>query len=517
MLLLGAMCETQTQGQISDPSGFFNLGTIQVLIPSGSSYQTDTLGKVCSLAETGSFGGWIHHAFPATGFFHTQLADGAWCIIDPEGYEFIAMSVVSVEKGGGISLPSALKRYSINSMGNWSDLTIPDIPYCPRFNFLQGFKNTDPALKELFNRDILPVFEPGFEVYCDLQAALFVKPFLKDPWVIGYFTDNELNFHRAKLDDYLGLDTGNANYLAARSWIEQRQGTDPVITDEDRDAFRGHIVSTYAEKVFTAVKKHDPDHMILGPRLHASGKYNPYILRGIGPYVDILGINFYSRWEPYEESMDQWLEESGKPFLITEFYTKAEDTGLPNTTGAGWKVYTQQDRAWFFENFTLALLSHPGSVGWQWFRYMDKDGVNRGILSTDYTWYEELLESMHKIGRDVYNLRRFLLGMSYDPQPDPACGMSITLERNHAAGNCTIFPDPSESSVQVFLKSPVPQDLQVSMFNVRAEKVFQQRFNSVQAGTEIKIHGRSHGLDPGFYLIRIDGGNWIQREKLILF
>ena len=49
--------------------------------------------------------------------------------------------------------------------------------------------------------------------------------------------------------------------------------------------------------------------------------------------------------------MNNWGEWSGKPFLITEWYVKGEDSGLPNATGAGWNVPTQDDR-----NFLRKLL-----------------------------------------------------------------------------------------------------------------------------------------------------------------
>lgn len=51
--------------------------------------------------------------------------------------------------------------------------------------------------------------------------------------------------------------------------------------------------------------------------------------------------------------MQNWDVWANKPFIITEFYTKAEDSGLTNVTGAGWKVRTQKDRG-----ITLRKLHH---------------------------------------------------------------------------------------------------------------------------------------------------------------
>ena len=153
-----------------DPAGFFNLGTTEITLPNGKSYATDTIGWVCSAAETGRYGGWTGSKHEATGYFYVDSVDGNWFIVDPDGYEFIAKSVVSVEKGGPVSLPGDFKQFSINSMGNWSDLTIPGIPVCPRYTFLQSFKNTAPQLKNLFDQNIFPVYEPGWPVFCNSSA-----------------------------------------------------------------------------------------------------------------------------------------------------------------------------------------------------------------------------------------------------------------------------------------------------------------------------------------------------------
>lgn len=500
----------------SDSTGFFRTGTTNVKLPNGNSYASDTLGRVCSMAELGTYGGWIKSSHPSTGFFYAKQTEGNWHLVDPEGYEFIAMSVVSVEKGGPVNLPGDLEWNMINSMGNWSDLSITDIPVCPRYTFLQNFKNSSSSLKDLFDRDILPVFDPGYGTFCDAQASLFVSEFRNDPWVIGYFTDNELTFHKVTLDDYLGLDKENANYIAAHNWMVGRHGEGYTVTDSDRDAFRGYVAASYAEPVYDAIRKYDPSHMILGPRLHASGKYDPYILEGLGSFVDVLGINFYSRWEPDQASMDLWLEKSGKPFLITEFYTKGMDTGLPNNSGAGWEVYTQQDRAWFFENFALTLMSHPGSVGWQWFRYIDKDGVNKGVISETYQWYSELLASMRKVGKDVYNLRRFLLGLEYDPVWDPECGDLGAGEIIRGSDGFMVLPNPSSGKIRIKAQNSASEKIVVSLYNLLAQEVFRSVYPPLLSGSFLYIDVDLHGLEPGYYTVQIKTGVSVDRTMILL-
>jgi hypothetical protein len=116
--------------------------------------------------------------------------------------------------------------------------------------------------------------------------------------------------------------------------------------------------------------------------------------------------------------MQSWGRQSGKPFLITEWYTKGEDSGLANTGGAGWIVRTQRDRGRFYQNFTLSLLESKVCVGWDWFKYADNDptdmtadpsnrDANKGIVNVYYQPYQPLLDAMKQINDRAYTLANF--------------------------------------------------------------------------------------------------------------
>jgi hypothetical protein len=107
--------------------------------------------------------------------------------------------------------------------------------------------------------------------------------------------------------------------------------------------------------------------------------------------------------------------------LITEWYTKAEDSGLANTSGAGWIVKTQGDRGLFYQNFTLALLQSKVCVGWDWFKYADNDptdakadpsnrDANKGIVNALYQPYQPLLKAMKQVNDHAYSLATYFAG-----------------------------------------------------------------------------------------------------------
>lgn len=116
--------------------------------------------------------------------------------------------------------------------------------------------------------------------------------------------------------------------------------------------------------------------------------------------------------------MANWTSWSGRPFLIAEFYTKGEDSGLPNNTGAGWNVPTQQDRGYFYQNFAINLLQSKSCVGWHWFTYQDNDPLNlnadpsnrdsnKGIVNSDFQLYTPLMDNIKKLNENVYQLIQF--------------------------------------------------------------------------------------------------------------
>ena len=138
-------------------------------------------------------------------------------------------------------------------------------------------------------------------------------------------------------------------------------------------------------------------------------------MRTAGKYVDVLSCNYYGRWTPKPEEMNNWSSWSGKPFIITEWYVKGEDSGLPNQSGAGWIVKTQTDRGLFYQNYTLALLDSGNCVGWHWFKYQDNDpslkgaelsniDANKGIVNYSYETYKPCLELMGEINQQIYDL-----------------------------------------------------------------------------------------------------------------
>jgi hypothetical protein len=398
----------------------------------------------------GRYGGDKTRPDKATGFFYVRNDGGRWWMVDPEGYRVLNMGLVEFAPGntpngkagqqavyGGDDAWAKKATAHIkddlgfNGMGAWSsdELVMRNhpFPYTKIIYFVTGYaEELGQAYQQSghkgFVNDVLPVFDPAFEEFADKLAASTFTKLKNDPYLIGYFSDNELPVSINLFDKYLAIDendeTGRFSRAVAWEWLRRRYGIDAVparVNGRDRDDFRDFIYDYYAQIVTAAVKRYTPNHLYFGPRIHFEAKTSAGIWRALGRYCDAIALNYYHVWEPDFAALAQWEEWSGKPVIITEWYVKGMDAGLTNTSGAGWVVPTQNDRGLFYEQFVLALIESGLCVGWHWFKYFDNDpnapapdpsnaDSNKGIINTAFQEYTALTGRMKVVNFNVYRL-----------------------------------------------------------------------------------------------------------------
>ncbi|MHC4558555.1 MAG: hypothetical protein ACYS80_14775 [Planctomycetota bacterium] len=395
------------------------------------------------------YGGRTDKKAEAKGFFYTKKIADRWWLVDPDGNLFINIGVCSVNKGKSkISRKPAeekfgtrekwaefstelLGEYGFNGTGGWSDTDLlraasHRLAYTLSWNFMGSFGRSKKLVWQEpghlgYSNKCIPVFHPDFEMFCD-DYAKQLSATKYDRWLIGHFSDNELPIVSDMLDRSLQLDANNPDlrygYQAAKKWLFRRKANKAGlkdITDADRQAFLEYALDRYFRITTKAIRKYDPHHLCLGPRLHGRSLSLPHVFTAAGKYLDVIAVNYYGAWGPDAERMAMWGCESGRPFMITEFYAKGHDSGLQNNSGAGWLVPTQKDRARFYQHFTLGLLESKSCVGWHWFKYRDNNpedlntdpsnrDSNKGIVDYQYKPYVTLLEDMKKLNNEIYAL-----------------------------------------------------------------------------------------------------------------
>jgi hypothetical protein len=409
------------------------------------SFPSNTVDATKGLKQTNEtidiYGGLSKTTQKATGFFRTVKINNRWWMIDPLGNEFITTAVNGLRQGKSPNNVTAFQNKfttvdnwmkeskqmlddnGFNTAGSWSDIaaiiaynkTAPKpIVYTTQLSLLGNFRHK--VIKENPERksasELSFIFDEGFETFCDKELHK-ISVYQNDANLLGHFSDNEIPFTHNEFNDL--LKDRNPNLL---NWLKEKGIEEANITTETKKEFIGFVAAKYFSTVAPLIKKYDPNHLYIGSRLHSNAKNNQFVFKAAEPFVDIVSINYYGFWQPQQSDIDNWNAWTTKPFFITEFYTKAEETGMSNLSGAGWIVKTHKDRGIHYQNFCLELLKAKNCVGWHWFRYQDNDpndktadasnsDSNKGIVDTDYKSYTELLKWMKQLNSNKYGLVNF--------------------------------------------------------------------------------------------------------------
>jgi hypothetical protein len=420
-------------------------------------YKTRIVDNITGYKQTtdieNNYGSMLTEKTQASGFFRVEKSGNRWWVIDPEGHYNIQRVINGYRKGTSEQneksfmaqfgtdenwVNASAKFFSdirINGTGSWSTDSIvrkynsksssQKLSYSANLRMMAAYGNKRGGTYQLpgnigFPNQTVFVFDPEFAVFCDSLAKAEITANINDASLFGYFSDNELPFGLKNLEGYLTLkNKQDPGFIAATNWLKSKGITEAQITDKERAEFAGYVAERYYKTVSEAIRKADPNHLYLGSRLHGNAKFVPEILTAAGKYCDVVSLNYYGVWTPTSEHLALWDKFLNKPFIITEFYTKAMDSGLANTTGAGYTVHTQKDRGYAYQDFCLALLESKNCVGWHYFKYQDNDptakGVdpsnvdsNKGIVDNYYKPYQDLTNSMKQLNEQVYSLIKYL-------------------------------------------------------------------------------------------------------------
>jgi len=426
------------KGDNNQPWEFYKTRIVDHL--TGYKQTVDSMNKYGSMTSKKS---------KSTGFFRVEKSGNRWWVIDPDGYFNIQRVINGFRKSTSEQNEKSFaaqfetdskwvhvsagffENLKINGTGSWSNDSIirffnvgsnqQKLSYSVNLRMMAAYGKKRGGTYQLpgntgFPNQTIFVFDPEFSIFCDSLAKAEITGNAGDPNLFGYFSDNELPFGLKNLEGYLSLkNKKDPGFIEAKNWLKNKGIAESQITDSERAEFAGYVAQRYYKIVSEAIRKYDTHHMYLGSRLHGSAKFIAPVLIAAGEYCDVVSINYYGVWTPVADHLALWEKNLNKPFIITEFYTKAMDSGLANTTGAGYTVRTQKDRGYAYQDFCLALLESKNCVGWHYFKYQDNDpsakGVdpsnvdsNKGIVDNYYKPYLELTNSMKQLNEQVYSL-----------------------------------------------------------------------------------------------------------------
>jgi agarase len=429
------------------------------------------------------FGGLLGTDLPAGALFTVGSWHGASWLVTPDGHPFYSFGVSVVGPDGDVSPATGRSPYGdtvashyaskdewahaaidrlagwgLNTLGAWSDAALfaaqpTRVPYTA---ILDLGRPTD-------NSFVPDFFDPAFAAHVAQTVNTLVQPRVGDPWLVGWFLDNELHWgpdyrdNNDLMGDYMRLpaaapgkqhvvDTLLARHGGDVKRFDDAWGTTFATRDEllaasalpnsempvalaDRSAIVRAIADQYFQVTISAVRAVDPGHLILGCRFVSWTLPNEVLAAAAAAPLDVVSVNHYeldplfatvaqslsNDFVTVGPGIDAIVPHAGHPVLISEFAYRAADSGLPNNNPGIMPVLdTQAERANAYEHYVDAALAIPGVVGLHWFQWVDEPGTGRfdgensnwGLVNTDDAPYEPLVDRMACVAARVADLHR---------------------------------------------------------------------------------------------------------------
>ena len=381
------------------------------------------------ISEYDVYGGITNAGFKgqATGFFHTEKLQGRTYIIDPLGNPYFAVGMNTVVLGDTTNH----KEFSLAKFGTEEEYFKQITASLKDTGINTVFVSTHEALLGVENglncaisigvvnkymsflgrsqikegvypyNNTINVFDPDFVKITNQNVPAIITEggYADNPRVFGYTTDNELPSGNDILFRYLTLDpmedpTNAFSYALAWTWLARRMDDSYPTLDKfsahpEREQMNSEFLCFVYARFYRvareAIESVDKNHMYFGSRINGTCYTDEGYHRAAGRYLDIITANLYGGLNPKVDTIIGLYRNSGKPFIVTEFFAKGMDAidthgyKLANSTGAGILVQTQQDRADYYEHYTMTLLQSKACVGWTWYRYRDND---QGVYAT---------------------------------------------------------------------------------------------------------------------------------------
>lgn len=360
-----------------------------------------------------------------SGFFSVgRDADGRWRVYDPDGSPFVIRGIDHATYiGHGCEVDGhhhyedtnkalfpdrkawerdtavKLKKWGFNMLASGCDSGLREqgIPYAFFAWMGQGYCSKNGRNASITGeaggtgRAFPNVYATNFVSWCENWARQHCAHRRNDRNLVGYFIDNELKW-----------------------WA-----LDGMSSEKRRE-----IAERYFSVTTSAIRKADPNHLILGCRFAAAGDD---VWEVAGKYCDILSVNIYP-WADLDRNVvfcsrrpgspkitDVFRRYSslagGKPLLITEWSFPALDSGLPCTIGSGQRFRTQTERAAASELYARTMLASSELVGYDYFMWVDEPALgisrtftensNYGLVAESGKVYAEITQMFERLHAEV--------------------------------------------------------------------------------------------------------------------
>lgn len=382
-------------------------------------------------------------------------ASGVWWFVGPDGKKFISVGVDNVTPAAwnprpGTNFYDAINRQYKGDAKAWADDT-RRLLLDNGFNTLGGWSGFQiPTGTEMVRTIVLYVtghepdrcldaLLPGFDKKVLEQTRAEMSKYAPGEQILGVFLDNEMPWWGKSgwdkiptftlLEKAMELPRDNPRREVALTFLKSKYQTPAALAEAYGRALESFdkLDSKWLQSVYTdramkdraefttlaaeafyristeVVRRELPGTLILGTRF--SGEAPDGVVEACGRYCDVLSFNDYNG-DP-RANLDLYTKfwvVGKRPIMLTEFSWRGKDnqSGNPNSRGAGPVVPGQDERAANYAKFVPDALATPVLIGVHWFEFADQspqgrfDGEdsNYGIVDIENRPYVKLLAAM---------------------------------------------------------------------------------------------------------------------------
>jgi len=332
-----------------------------------------------------------------------------------------------------------LQAWGFNTVGNWSADSLADaerVPYTLPLSIVGDY--TSISTGSDWWGGMPDPFDPRFAMATERAVAIAARDHRDDPWLIGYYADNELAWagpgddpqsryalaygtlkmttdvpakraflkqlrdkyrNQAGLSKAWGIDLPAWELMEDPGFVPPMPNPEHPEIENDFKYFQKVFADTYFKTISDSLKWHAPNQLLLGGRFATS---TPEAVASCAQYCDVLSFNMYTL-KPQDGYDFAALRALDKPVLITEFNFGSSDRGP--FWGGVTQLPREEDRGPAYANFLKQALSEPAIVGVHWFQYLDQpvtgrllDGENGhfGLVGITDLPYQGFVEAVRK-------------------------------------------------------------------------------------------------------------------------
>jgi hypothetical protein len=306
-----------------------------------------------------------------------------------------------------------LQAWGFNTLGNWSAPALASadrMPYTLPLSIVGDYASISTGAD--WWGGMPDPFDPRFAMATERAVAIAARDHRDDPWLIGYFADNELAWagpgagddpkaryalaygtlklttdvpakraflkqlrdkyrNQAGLSKAWGIDLPAWELMEDPGFVPPLPSAEHPEIENDFKYFQQVFADTYFKTLSDSLKWHAPNQLLLGGRFAVS---TPEAVASCARYCDVLSFNMYTL-QPQDGYDFASLRSLDKPVLITEFNFGSADRGP--FWGGVTQLAREEDRGPAYANFLKQALSEPSIVGVHWFQYLDQPVTGR--------------------------------------------------------------------------------------------------------------------------------------------